>query len=121
MAESLFLTSLTAPEIGLLFRKELDRFFDDHKEIDPTPKEEQLLSLKEAAVFIKLSVSSMYRLCNEKKIPNLKRGGKILFHKDELLAWAEEGRRKTVMEKDEDAERHLEKLGKKGVNPKIKE
>ena len=78
-------------------------------------EKDEFLDIKSAAFFIKLSVPSLYRLCNEKKIPNLKKSGKILFSKEELINWAKEGRRKTVMEINEDAERHLGKLGEKKV------
>ena len=76
-------------------------------------KEEELLTIKEAANFLKYSVPSIYRLVSENKIPHFKKGSKLLFKKDELTAWLNEGRRKTVTEISNDAERHLEELGQK--------
>lgn len=80
---------------------------------NPTSEEEKLLTLKQAAHLISYSVPSMYRLINARQIPSIKKGGKILFSKEELLKWANEGRRRTVTEITEDAEKHLGKLGNK--------
>lgn len=80
------------------------------------PKEEEkdeLIPIKEAALVVKYSLPSMYRLVNSREIPSFKKAGKILFSKEELIKWAKEGRRKTVMEIAEDAERHLGSLGDK--------
>lgn len=111
--QSLFLTSFTAPELKFLIRQELETFFEKYKQINQAPEDDQLLNIKEAATLLSLSVPSMYRLCNEKKIPNLKKAGKILFSKQELMEWAKEGRRKTKTEIAEDAENHLASLGNK--------
>jgi len=80
---------------------------------DVQKKEEELLTIKETAIFLKYSVPSIYRLVSENKIPNFKKGSKLLFRKDELIAWLNEGKRKTVNEIGDDAERHLEELGRK--------
>lgn len=112
--QSLFLTSLTGPELKILIRQGISDFFETHAPTTQNmPEKDELLTIKEAADFIKLSVPSMYRLCGEKKIPNLKKGGKILFSKEELMQWAKDGRRKTISEITEDAERHLGSLGAK--------
>jgi predicted DNA-binding transcriptional regulator AlpA len=76
------------------------------------PEKEQLMDIKEAAKFIKLSVPSLYRLCGQNKIPNLKREGKILFSEKELIEWAKKGRRKTTAEIAEEAENKLEELAR---------
>lgn len=119
--QSLFLTTFTAPEFKFLLRQELEAFFERKKNSDlQCQEEDQLLTIKEAADLLKYSVPSIYRLISAKQIPNLKRGGKILFSKDELLAWAKEGRRKTVKEIEEDAERYLGAQGdkKRAINLK---
>lgn len=112
--QSLFLTSFSVPELKSLLRQELADFFEQKKAIDQHCQEEdQFLTIKEAAKLLKYSVPSIYRLISKNEIPNLKRGGKILFNKKELLAWAQEGRRKTITEITEDAEKHLGNLGNK--------
>lgn len=80
----------------------------------PTPPDkDQLLNINEAAAFLKMSRAGIYKLCGERKIPNLKKFGKILFSKDELIAWTKEGRRKTRNEINAAAEKHLDATGKK--------
>lgn len=114
--QSLLLTSLTPPELKFLLRQELEAFFGQKNvQNHANNEDDQLLTIKEAAKLLKYSVPSMYRLISEKKIPNLKRGGKILFEKDELLEWAKEGRRKTVKEITEDAEKYLGSIGQKKI------
>lgn len=77
------------------------------------PEEDKILTVKEASEFTRYSVPSIYRLWNERKLPGFKRGKKLLFGKKELTAWMIEGRRKTVNEIEENAEKHLGELGQK--------
>lgn len=119
--QSLFVTTLTAPELKFLLRQELESFFEQNNlQAKNPPEADCLLDIKEAGSLVKLSVASMYRLCGEKKIPNLKKAGKILFSREELIEWAKDGRRKTITEISEDAEKHLGQLGQKKVLTKSK-
>ena len=76
-------------------------------------EKDEFLDIKEAAFLLKYSLPSMYRLVKTREIPSLKKAGKILFSKEELIKWAKEGRRKTVVEINEDAEKYLGTLGQK--------
>jgi len=67
-----------------------------------TQEEDQLLTLDEAADYLKLSVPSIYRLCKDAQLPSFKKGRKILFYKAELKAWVMEGRRGGDTETDSD-------------------
>lgn len=75
--------------------------------------DDQLLTIKDAAKMLCYSVPSMYRLIQAKEIPHFKKGSKLLFSKNELTIWLQQGRRKTVVEISEDAEKYLDKLGVK--------
>jgi len=49
-------------------------------------------TVKELSSFVGLAPSTIRRRCSERSIPHLKRG-KLLFEKEEILNWLEQGRR----------------------------
>jgi len=58
--------------------------------VDPEKKEiveEELLTLDEACLFLKIGRSTVYRLAKEKKIPSLKLGNLWRFRKSSLIKW----------------------------------
>jgi len=57
-----------------------------------------LLSVKEAAVFLRLAPQTIYGFTSKRIIPFLKRGKKIYFKHTDLELWLEEGRKKSVRE-----------------------
>lgn len=54
--------------------------------------EKKFWTVKEVSAFTGLAASTIRRRCSQRTIPHLKRG-KLLFDKDEILNWIEEGRR----------------------------
>jgi excisionase family DNA binding protein len=54
----------------------------------PQPeKSKPFLTLSEAVELTGLSRSTIYRMTSQREIPHLKRGGKLLFNRAELVAW----------------------------------
>ena len=51
--------------------------------------EREVMNKKEAAEFLRISVSSLERLIREKKIPYSKTNGRVLFLKKDLLKFVE--------------------------------
>jgi len=74
------------------------------------PEPEQLLTVKQAADLLNLSIASIYGLTHRAVIPVCKRGKKLYFSRQELLDWIKDGRKKTAKEIDAEAERHLLQL-----------
>ena len=110
--EAVTITQINPPEFETLLERIIDNSIKRILSVQITqPVPDVLFDIKEAGKFVKLSAPSLYKLCSENNIPHIRRGGKIMFSKDELLAWAKEGRRKTKNEIEEDAERYLGKLG----------
>jgi excisionase family DNA binding protein len=68
------------------------------------PSGDQLLTIKEAAVLLHLSVPTCYGLVHRKEVPVCKKGKRLYFSKDELTAWVMAGRKKTVKELTTEAE-----------------
>ena len=50
-------------------------------------KNMELLSVEEAAAYLKFSTTYLYKLCKEKKIPHVNYGRHIIFRKADLYEW----------------------------------
>ena len=56
--------------------------------MDEVTKENmELLSVEEAAAYLKFSTTYLYRLAKEKKIPHVNYGRHIIFRKKDLYDW----------------------------------
>lgn len=73
---------------------------------------EDLLTIREAAEFLHLSVPTIYGHVSKSVIPHSKRGKRLYFSKRELTAWIQDGRKKTKAEITAEVEN--------GINPKKK-
>lgn len=58
----------------------------------PQQQEEKLLSVKEAAEFLKLTVPTIYSKVSRKELPYMKRGKYLYFSTKELMAYLKEGK-----------------------------
>ncbi len=58
--------------------------------------ENRYLSIKEAAELTGISVSTLYKLVCSRRIPVYKPTGKLLFLKEELIAWVGQGKQHVV-------------------------
>jgi excisionase family DNA binding protein len=70
---------------------------------------DQLMDIKEASAFIRLSVPTVYGLVHQSAIPVSKRGKRLYFSKRELLAWVQVGRRKTLEEIKAEADNYIKR------------
>ncbi|EGR4286684.1 DNA-binding protein [Vibrio cholerae] len=52
--------------------------------------DDQILTLKEVAAYLKLAEKTAYRLASEGKLPGFKVGGSWRFKRADLEAWIEE-------------------------------
>ena len=57
-----------------------------------------LFSIKQAAAFLNLSISTIYGKVCRREIPVSKQGKRLYFDKNELLQWIKAGRKKTLAE-----------------------
>ncbi|EIF5159841.1 helix-turn-helix domain-containing protein [Vibrio cholerae] len=55
---------------------------------------DQILTLKEVAVYLKLAEKTAYRLASEGKLPGFKVGGSWRFQLADIQAWIEEQKAK---------------------------
>lgn len=68
---------------------------------------EKLLSIKEAAQFLNLSVPTIYSKVSKGELPFMKRSKRLYFSSSELLAYLQEGRNKSNSEIEKEAEAYL--------------
>lgn len=79
---------------------------------DVTPETDELLTVKQAAEFLSLSVPTVYGLISKREIPSMKRSKRRYFSKSELMSYLKEGRKKTNSEIEVVAEKHLTRKAK---------
>ena len=73
-------------------------------------KKEEILSLSEAAEFLKSSKSFLYKLTSQKQIPHFIPGGKkIYFKKSDLENWLLQNRVPSVAEFEKTTKNYLNK------------
>lgn len=70
---------------------------------------EQLLTVKEAADFLNLSVPTIYSKVSRGELPVMKRGKKLHFSNTELMQYLKDGRKLTNSEIETEAENYLQK------------
>lgn len=75
-----------------------------------------LLTLNEVAALLGKSASTIYAMTSDKRIPYHKRGNKLYFFQNEIIAWIEQGGTSGVAN-ESDIERRLEEL-RNGKNRK---
>lgn len=68
---------------------------------------DKLLTVKEAAEFLDVSVSTIYKLTSTLEIPFNKRSKRIYFMKSDLVEWIKTGRRKTIYEIQAEADNYI--------------
>jgi excisionase family DNA binding protein len=78
----------------------------------PRPDPEEFLTVQEAALFLKISVPTIYTIIHEKRIPFMKRSKRCYFSKTDLINYLKQGRKKSFAEISEEAEKHI--ANKKG-------
>ncbi len=77
--ENLVFTQLSIPEVRQIFRQELQTFFESQLSPPSHPETDQLLTIQQAAEFLKLSVPTLYGLVSKSQLPVSKRGKRLYF------------------------------------------
>jgi excisionase family DNA binding protein len=106
-----FLLSLNEVEFKAFLREALLEIMGE-REIKASKENAKLMTIKEAATFLKLKVSTLYEKTAEKTIPHVKRGKRLYFYIDELETWLKEGKVKTVRELQSEAATYTMQHGK---------
>ena len=113
-----YLTFDKLPEAVTMLTKEvseLKRLLIEKQEQTPTDQPEQLLTVQEAAEFLRLTVPTIYSKVSKGELPVMKRGKRLYFSRTELLEYLKGGRKKSNDEIEREAEACLLNK-KKGLN-----
>jgi excisionase family DNA binding protein len=86
---------------------ELKRLIIDKQEQAATKQPEQLLTVQEAAEFLKLTVPTIYSKVSKGELPVMKRSKRLYFSSTELMEYLKGGRKKSNAEIEQEAEAYL--------------
>ena len=74
---------------------DLKKLITEKKEKPPHDYPERLFTIKEAAQFLSVAVSTLHNKTSKGKIPFKKRNGRLYFSRTELLEYLNAGHKKT--------------------------
>lgn len=97
------LYSLTVGEY-LELHKALASNLANPKPTETNPTKE-LLTIQEAAEFLRLSVATLYTMNSRNQIPMTKVSGKVYYRRSALLEWLKSGDRKTKAQQQREVEK----------------
>ena len=75
----------------------------------------QFLTVEEAANFLTLAVPTIYSKVHKNELPHFKRGKRLYFTTTDLIAYLNEGRKKTNNDIDAEVDNLLKKKGDKNA------
>jgi excisionase family DNA binding protein len=77
------------------------------KSNEAQPEADQLLTIKQAADFLNLKVTTLYTKVHNAELPVCKRSHRLYFSKHDLMEYVKAGRKKTVTELAAEADKYL--------------
>lgn len=96
------------PEVIRQLFEKIEKMEEMLHELQPKEQQDnQLLSITEAAEFLKVTVPALYTKVSRQQIPVSKPGKRLYFNKTELKKWILASRKKTLAELKIEAEEHI--------------
>ncbi|MBW6480971.1 MAG: helix-turn-helix domain-containing protein [Bacteroidales bacterium] len=92
--------------------EKIERLLEAQHNVDRIDSD-KLLTIREAAEIIHLSVPTIYGLVQRQEIPVCKKGKRLYFTQKELTHWIKSGRKKTVEEIQSEASQYMIRKGLK--------
>jgi excisionase family DNA binding protein len=96
--QAVTITQITIHELETIIEETLKRILADYKTESLSKKNDEFLTIKEAAEYLKIVVPTIYGLVSRSSIPFMKRGKRLYFSKDELNKWIKTGKKRVVFE-----------------------
>lgn len=106
--ETIFL-SLTKNDFQDLIAETVNSCLRRKTPITQEQPTDELLTVKDAAKFLSLSVPTVYGLISKNAIPCMKRSKRVYFFKTELINYLKQGKKKTLSEIDSETDQFLSK------------
>ena len=82
---------------------------------DQSAPQDEILTTKQAADFLHITVQTLYSYVSKRRIASCKRGKHLYFIKSDLIEFVKSGRQKTVSEIETEADNNLIKRNKNGA------
>jgi excisionase family DNA binding protein len=95
------------PEAVAELTKKVDELYKIITNVQPQEPVDQFLTVKETAMFLHLSVPTIYSKAARRELPFMKRSKRLYFAKSDLEDYLKDGRVKTVREIEEEADQFL--------------
>ncbi len=95
--EAVTITQITPTELASLIENSIKKALALQSKELQTPTDE-VLTVKDAAKFLSLSVPTIYGLISKGEIPVMKRSKRCYFSKVELINYLQQGKKKTNAE-----------------------
>ncbi|MFN0200672.1 MAG: helix-turn-helix domain-containing protein [Bacteroidia bacterium] len=93
----MLIIQLSSEELENMMEKAVSKALSSQN-IGNTEPNFSLLTIEQAAEFLNLAKPTLYSFTSKREIPHLKKGKRIYFEKEKLVAWLNEGRQKTQSE-----------------------
>lgn len=101
-----FLTSLSEQEFKEFLKSAIKEILgEDFKGMKSDLPD--ILNIREAALFLKLKITTLYEKTSHKVIPHFKKGNKLYFKRKELEEWIKTGKVNTKQELEGQAATYL--------------
>lgn len=92
--EAVTITQITPAELESLIENSIKKVFALQSK-EPQTQTDEVLTVKDAAKFLSLSVPTIYGLISKGEIPVMKRSKRCYFSRVELVNYLQQGRKKT--------------------------
>ncbi len=109
--QEVIITQITPPELQVLIENSIRTVLSSIEQPTNTA-EVEILTVPEAAKFLRLSVPTIYGLIHKQAIPVMKQSRRCYFSKSELIEYLKKGRKCTLAEIDADTDLFLAKMRK---------
>ena len=111
--QAVTITQITPPELETLIENSLRKILSVQQKI-PINEADKLLTIRQVAEVLTLSVPTIYGLVSRSEIPCMKKGKRLYFSKDEITNWIKTGRKKTIAEIASETDHYLSIKKKRG-------
>ena len=109
------LTFESLPQAVTMLTKEVSELksllIEKQESKTPTSQTEKLLTIKDAAEFLNLTVPTMYSKVSKHEVPFMKRSKRLYFSSIELMEYLKKGRSKSNAEIETEAKSYLKTKG----------
>jgi excisionase family DNA binding protein len=102
--QAVTITQITAPELETLIENSIKKVLSTQQA--KQPETDKLLTIQEAAEFLRLTVPTIYGKVHRNELPYMKRGKRVYFSSRELMEYLKAGRVKSNAEIEQEADQY---------------